>query len=196
MATRSQGLYKGELRATEKHLAKGALMYFVRLQMAHLTEGMKVLQQLETVPSFKRVFSSCRSSAQEAYKRLIPFTQPGPEKTWFDNNVATTRSNLTFHYHESGKWINWALADRASRAVAERSSITYGDHGHLWRFHIADNILDSIMCRKIWKIPKSSDVQKEADIVISKIYNIYRNFINFALVFMLEYLKQTIVALK
>ncbi len=189
LANRSQGIYRGGLRPTEKHLAQGGLMYFVRLQMAHLHEGMKTLELLRTIPHFTTILSSCPSTAQVAYQRLLPFTRPGPERAWFEKNVATARHNLTFHYHESGKWIDWALADRASRKEAEKSSITRGDPGHLWRFHVADDVLDSIMCRKIWQIPRTADVRKEADAIVDRVYAVFRDYVDFAAMFIAQYLK-------
>jgi hypothetical protein len=189
LANRSQGIYRGELRPTEKHLAQGGLMYFVRLQMGHLNEAMKILEQLRTIPRFKQILSSCPSKAQAAYKRLLPFIKPGPKKVWFEKNVATARHNLTFHYHESGKWIDWALADRANRKEAEQSSITFGDTGHLWRFHIADAVVDSIMCRKIWQIPKTDNLKNEADAMVDKIYAVFCDYVDFAAMFISQYLK-------
>jgi hypothetical protein len=189
LANQCQGRYKGELRPTEKHLAQGAGMYFVRLQMAHLTEAMKILEQLKSASSFKTTISSCHSTARDAYKRLQAFLKPGPEKTWFNENIAVARNNLAFHYHESGKWIDWALTDRASRPDGDRSSITRADAGHLWRFHIADDILDSIMCRKIWKIARSADVRQEADLIADKAYSIFCDYIDFSAEYIWRYFK-------
>jgi hypothetical protein len=189
LTNRSQGIYIGELRPTEKHLAQGGLMYFVRLQMGHLSEGMKILDQLATIPRFKHILSSCPSNAQASYSRLLPFTKPGPKRVWFEKNVATARHNLTFHYHESGKWIDWALTDRAGRKEAEQSSITFGDTGHLWRFHIADDVVESIMCRKIWQIPRSANLRKAADAMTDKIYAVFCDYLDFAAAFISQYLK-------
>jgi hypothetical protein len=129
-----------------------------KLQMSHLFEGMKILAGLRESHSFKRNLYSCPDTAQAAYNRLVSFTEDGPEKTWFEKHVTRARHGLTFHYEESEKLVVWALNDRASRPAAELSPITVCDHGHLWRFHIADDVVDSILCRKIWHIPREADL--------------------------------------
>lgn len=189
LANRAARAYKGDLNPTEKHLAKGANMYFIRLQMSHLSEGMKILSGLDESPGFQRILSSCSEAAQAAYRRLALFAYDGPQKTWFVKHVARARHGLTFHYEESEKMIDWALKDRASRPEAELSSITVGDHGHLWRFHVADDVVDSILCRKIWQIPRNTDLRKEADEMADKIYSIYCDFVDFAGPFVLAYLR-------
>jgi hypothetical protein len=97
LANKSARAYRGDLSPTEKHLAKGANMYFMRLQMSHLSEGMKILSGLRESHSFKRNLSSCSDTAQAAYNRLVPFTEDGPDKTWFEKHVVRARHGLTFH---------------------------------------------------------------------------------------------------
>ncbi len=100
LANRFQGTYKAELPPTEKHMAQGGSMYFIRLQMAHLHEGMKLLEEIKAVPRFRSILARCSPAAQRAYRRLLPFQKKGPKSEWFDRNVAIARHNLTFHYQK------------------------------------------------------------------------------------------------
>jgi hypothetical protein len=188
-ANRGQRAYREELPSTEKHLSKPGSAYFIRLQMAHLAEGMKALSDIEKSSTFQDALSRTPRAVREAHARLVPFLSEGLENDWFEKNVVRARHNLTFHYENNQKLITWALADRASRPEAELSSVTVGDHGHLWRFHIADEVVDSILTRKIWHIPKAADLRKEADAMVDRIYLIYCDFLEFVGPFILEFLR-------
>lgn len=98
------------------------------------------------------------------------------------------RHNLTFHYDKNGKLIKKAIADRASRTQARYSFVTRGNTAHLWRFNVADDIVDSIVVRQLWGIPRQSDLRLEADIIADYQHNITLSFIDFAGEFIWKYL--------
>ncbi len=174
------GWYDGRLSVTEKHLRTGARLYFLRLQLGHLTEAMKVVAEITADPFLMSVVRTCHPFAQEALERLRFFADGGAQHGWSQANVASVRHNLTFHYHESGKWVDWALSDRASRKEARWSSITRGDQAKRWRFNVADDIIDSIICRKIWKIPRSADLREVADENVARVFEILKDLLDFS----------------
>lgn len=73
----------------------------------------------------------------------------------------------------------WALGDRASRQDSKTSSIVRGDSVFYWNFTLADEVMDSIVVRKCWGIPKGVDVQRAADEMAVYVHNIYLNFMDF-----------------
>jgi hypothetical protein len=78
----------------------------------------------------------------------------GHKYSWFQNCVGRIRNNLTFHYEQSGDLIERAIADRAARAEARYSTITCGSTAYLWHFQVADEIVDSIAARQVWRVPR------------------------------------------
>ena len=95
--------------------------------------------------------------------------------------------NLEFHYDESGKLIAKALKDRVAKHCTSPSSVTRGSTAHLWHFELADEILDRIVVREIWKIPEPADLRTEADKTAMWIYDILLAFIDFCGEFIWKY---------
>ena len=55
------------------------------------------------------------------------------------------------------------IATRAGRTDSRVSKITRGDHISLWRFNLADDVHDTMVCRLLWRIPLEADLRQEAD---------------------------------
>ena len=136
-------------------------MYFLRLQCGHLNEAIKLIQPIRDDSYLYERVKRCSQTAQDSFGKLLDCAKGGPDHKRFLQYVGRIRQNTAFHY--DGTVIRDALADRASRPEAMHSKITLGDHIGLWRFELADQIVDSIVCRQIWKIPKDADLRQEAD---------------------------------
>jgi len=88
------------------------------------------------------------------------------------------RHNLVFHYDESSKLIMKAISDRAERTEARHSSITRGSTAYLWHFKPADDIVDSIVVRQIWGIPRDKDLRAEIDIITDEVHQLFLCFVD------------------
>jgi hypothetical protein len=146
-----------------KHFEKGAAMYFVRLQCGHLHEALDVTQEIKDDQNLYNRIERCSNTAKDSFKKLMDCLKGGPDKWKFEQYITRIRNNLAFHYcHKKGeKLIDRALSDRAGRIEAKTSKITLGDHLSLWRFEHADDIIDSIVCRQIFGVPRSADLRSE-----------------------------------
>jgi len=170
-----------------KHRQSGACMYFVRIQLAHLYEALDVVRAIREDSTLLSLVAQCDSQTQASFQELQDFLRGGLRHGEFKRLVGQIRHNLAFHYNDSGKLIEKAIEDRAARSEAQVSSITRGDTAHLWHFKVADDVLDSIIVRQIWEIPRTSDLRTEADKVAGDVHRIFLQFLDFAGEFIWKY---------
>ncbi len=187
LANQSLSEWKKELPSGMKARQIGAGMYFVRTQLAHLHEGLKVIESIKNDPQLMALVGRCDGQTQQSFKELEQFFPRAPKRIEFEQLVGRVRHNLTFHYDESGKLIGQAIADRAARPDARTSSITRGDTAHLWHFKVADGIVDTVVVRQIWAIPRDKDVQAEADRIAGRVHEIFLWFVDFSGEFIWKY---------
>jgi hypothetical protein len=153
--------FRDEVPPIRRHIQRGALIYFIRLQCGHLNEAMKLIKEIQEDKHLLEKVKRCRSSAQDSFLKLCNCLKGGPDYKKFEQYVGRIRHNTVFHYDKTV--VQKALSDRANRAEARQTRITFGDHISLCRFDLADEIVDSVICRQIWKIPKNVDLRKYAD---------------------------------
>lgn len=180
LANQSLSEWKNELSGEREFRQIGAEMFFVRTQLAHLHEGMKVIEEIKKDASLMALVARCDTKTQQSFKELEQFLLKAPKRSEFDRLVGRVRHNLTFHYNEDGKLIEQAVSDRAARPDARMSSITRGDTAYRWHFKVADDVVDSIVVRQIWKIPRELDVRVEADRIADQVHQIFLWFVDFS----------------
>jgi hypothetical protein len=191
MSIANQGLteWKEEQSGLRKSRQVGAGMYFIRTQLALLHEGLKVIGEFRSNALLMQQLSTCDVQTQKSFANLLPFLPGESNRVEFEQLVGRVRHNLTFHYDHSGRLIKRAIDDRAARPEARHSSITRGSAAHLWHFKVADDIVDSIVVRQIWDIPRSADLRLEADKVAERVHQIFLWFVDFAGEFIWRYCK-------
>lgn len=179
--------WRKEQPNNRKSRQSGAAMYFVRAQIAHLHEGLKVIEAIRQDSTLFALVKDCDNKTQESFRELEEFLPGGSKRAEFEKLAGRVRHNLTFHYDESGKLIEKAIADRARRPDGQISSVTRGDTAHLWHFKVADDVVDSIVVRQIWNIPRSVDLRVEADKVADYLFKIVLCFADFSGEFIWKY---------
>ncbi|MBI5521607.1 MAG: hypothetical protein HY910_03175 [Desulfarculus sp.] len=152
---------KNNPSSPSKQTQWGAELYFVRLQCGHLNEGLKLIQEIQGIDYLKDRIDRCSQYAQASYAKLINCTKGGNEWSEFNQYVERIRHKVTFHY--ANKEVSKSLSSLASKPTATIPNINAGDHITLGRFGLADDIVDNIVCRQIWKIPESANLQEEAN---------------------------------
>jgi hypothetical protein len=88
--------------------------------------------------------------------------------------------------------VDTAIAERASIADARTSTVCRGDEIQRWRFKAADQIIDSIFCRQIWKIPGEANPREEADRMVMVAHEVCVAYLEFSGEFIFRYLKRSI----
>ncbi len=181
------GEWEKEQSSVRKIRRDGAGMYFVRTQIAHLYEGLNVIEAIRKDEELMALVNRCDTQTIASFENLKRFIPGGEERTKFVEYAGRVRHNITFHYDGTGKLIKKALEDRATRDETRSSLITRGSTAHLWHFKAADDIAASIVIRQIWGVPRDSDYHKEINKAIDYIYKIFLSFADFSGEFVWRY---------
>ena len=198
LANQSLAEWKKELPGNMKSKQVGAKLYFLKLQLGHLFEGLKLIEEIKKDPILKALVDRGNTKSDiemtQLFQRLGEFLPKAAKATEFNKLVGDIRHNLTFHYNQSGTLIERAVLDRSKRSNAKTSSVTQADETHRWHFKVADDIVDSIITRQIWNIPREVDgrevdVRIESDKKLDRAFEIAMWFLDFSGAFILKYLK-------
>lgn len=162
------------------HRREAARRYFVRLELSHLHEAMKIVQQVQANATLVHLLKRCSGPTQTAFATVATHAYRGAKHRRFRQLVGNLRDNLTFHYDQCDSLVNTALTDRGSRPEGRQTSIIWGDRPHVTFFEAADQIADSIVVRQIWKIPRNADTRAEIDKIAEEVHDILIAFLEFA----------------
>ena len=120
----------------------------------------------------------CSVQTKDDYTRLEKCLRGGPDRSNFEKYIEKLRNRAIFHYDQS--LVEKVIAERARREEARILTYTMGDSLRLWRFEAADHLIDSIITRRIWGIPRNSDQTQEADRINDYITELGRSFVGFS----------------
>jgi len=160
IANSSLGRYQ-QLAGAMSHISRGGQMYFARVSCGHLNEGMEAIAEINKRPVLKGVVDGCSAQARSAFADLSDCLRGGSQHAKFERLVGWIRNRVAFHYDPND--LRWALDRRAGASTGSVSSMTAGEDIHSTRFDFGDDLLDTIVCRKLWKIPSDADTRPEAD---------------------------------
>jgi hypothetical protein len=177
--------FKQEQPRLQRHAQLGACCYFFRWLCGHLNEAMKLVQEVRDTPSLSCLIERCTQPSREAFHRLVECRQGGSQYQQFQQYIGRIRHNVAFHYQPTP--VARPLADRSSRQEARRATITRGTDLSLWRFDLADDILDSIVCGQFWHIPQTAELRTEADRISDFSSRFCQDFFNFCGEFIFRY---------
>lgn len=186
--------YRDDLTQKNKYINDGACMYFIRLQIGHLHEGLKIIREINSNKRLRSFIDTCSSDAKIAFKNLCKYIPGGKERHKFEGYFGKIRHNLTFHYQESGDLIKRALQERIYKKKQKSAPVTFGEVQET-RYQLADQIIDSIVCRNIFGIPYTVDLQKdrkELDKILLFGSGIARNLIGFGGEFIHNYIERNL----
>jgi len=167
--------------------ARAAGMYFLRVELGHLHEALKIIKSVKNSPPLLKRIGRLDNRSQASYAVLEKYVSGGKEQERLKNLIGVLRNNVGFHYNESGKLIEWAIKDRSSRKTGRNSSIVRSDEGHGWRFRVADDVVDSIVVRKIWKIPREKNMDEEIGKIGQEVNQVLAAFLDFCGEFIWDY---------
>jgi hypothetical protein len=159
---------------------KGAKLYSLRLQMAHLYEGFDLVRAIKADETLMGLLERCDLRTQESFRSLESYLPGGTQRQRFEQILGRIRNNLTFHYDESGKLIGRAIAELSLRPDPI-GSVTRASTAHNWYFEAADRVLNSIVCFQGWSIPKDApNLSERADAIAMECHEIFLRFVDFA----------------
>lgn len=177
-------------KKNESSEKQGQSMYFSKLELGHLFEGLKVIEKINGDSSLVQTLEECDDQTKESFNFLKNFLPGGSKRKDLMQWVGKVRHNLTFHYSGCNKLINNALEKRKKGTGSSTSSVTRGSIKDLWHFKLADDLLDSIVCREIWKIPDNKNIGEEAEKILKEIHAIVLKFADFSGEFIWNYFEK------
>jgi hypothetical protein len=180
LANEASSRWKEEQPIARKYRQRGALMYFARLQMSHLHEAMDIIDTIQADAELKRLVSFCDEATKKSFNALLAYSRDGAKHRRFQQMVGRIRTNVTFHYDETGKLIDSIVSERSTRPEALMSLITRGSSAYLWYFQVADEVVDGIIVREIYKVSRDKDVRTEVDAIMAEMHSIFLAFVDFA----------------
>jgi hypothetical protein len=144
-------------------------MYFIRLQIAHLVEGLKILEEASNKPRFVALLD--RHQARERYEELLQFKSSSPWRRYTEG-----ARDKTFHY--SGDEVEQAIELRVD-GVAALSGFTLSVDPDLYRFDVADDIYDTLLCRVMWQREAGPNLMEQVDTILAEIRSTALKFLDF-----------------
>jgi hypothetical protein len=189
MAHANQALadWKAEARRERSAKKHSAGMYFVRTQMAHLYEGMKIIEEIANSAELMTLVDRCDEQTKQSFADLKSCLRGGAKHQHFNRLIGQVRHNVTFHYHQSGELIDRAAAALASQPERRTSSVTRGSDAYRWHFKLADDIIDNIVVHQIWQVEPGASVSEEADGIADELHRIFLSYMDFAGEFIWRY---------
>ncbi len=168
------------LNIDEKYRKKGAGMYFVRLQLAHLYEGITIIEAIKNDIHLSKIISTLDSQTIESFSNLISYTKEGSNRDKFEKSIGMVRSNLIFHYDESSKLVARSLKKLIENSSGKAYKITRGNHAFRWYFNFADDVVNHLVVRELWKIPDDENSDLAVDELVSWTHGIFLSFMDFS----------------
>ena len=174
---------------TDSKTARAAAMYFVRMQLSHLFEGLKVLDDISDSPKLAALINSCDAQTQVSFDDLKPYRSGGSDRARFEQIVGRIRHGLSFHYDQNGKSLAKSLNRKCEVDSTATSSVTRGNHAYKWRFSVADDLIEDIVVVDLWEAGDVLADKESADLVSDEINAIFLAFVDFAGEFIWRYCK-------
>ncbi|HKM79542.1 MAG TPA: hypothetical protein VJY15_01075 [Candidatus Acidoferrum sp.] len=188
IANSAMGYFKNIESNAVSHIRQGAPLYFVRMSCGHLREGFKVVGEIRNHAALGDLVTKCDARVQSAFMELSECLPMGQHHKEFTQYIKPIRDTIAFHYDLSQ--VSSALEQRAKRSAGGLCSMTIGEDIHSCRFEFADAILDTIVCRNLWKIPLDADGRTEADRISEWCFQKSVQFLEFGGEFVRRFLKE------
>lgn len=190
LTTANQALGKCREETGERtdYIRRGAQLYFVRVQMSHLHEALKVIREIQKYPALSSLVDECPGGAAESFAWLLNFAEGGIHEKEFRNYVELVRHKVTFHYDP--RKVASALADRARRRGDTAHYMTIADDIRRVRFQVADDVVNTLVCHHIWGIKPTGETQIEADRIAEFGFQIFKRLLDFAGTFITRYIER------
>ncbi len=162
---------------------RGALLYFGRVQSAHLFEALEIIRELERDPRLKARVGQCSKAVNQCFDTVVQFL--GTDDYGL---LATLRNNVAFHY--GSKLPIRRLKRLVDTQPDHRFGYSMGSDTLDWYFELGDLIIDEVVIRDVFKIDEKEDIATAAIKVLDRLHVIGDAFTRFAAYFVRECCKK------
>jgi hypothetical protein len=167
----------------KKPRARGAILYFGRVQSAHLFEALDIIKEIKCDPDLKARVARSDPRVIGFFDIVAAFLGSKDYAL-----MAKMRNVVAFHYDPK-------LAIRRLKRLVEkypdhRFGYSMGNETLDWYYDLGDLIADSILIRDIFEIKEDQDIASGALEVLKRLHVIGEAFTNFAGYFIRECCKK------
>lgn len=187
LANQTLADWKKDQPARRKTRAVGARIYFLRMEFAHLYEGLKVIYQIRRDPILMAFVTDCDQRTQRSFDELLTYQKDGVNHAVLKDLAGKVRHNIAFHYEQAGTLIERAIAELTKRGRS--ASVTRADTAPDWHFELADVVVDEVVCRGLWGIAPGPGASARVDEVAMTIHELFLTFMDFSGEFIWRYCK-------
>jgi len=180
------GIYDADPAASRQYVRRGAGLYLIRVQIAHLYELFEIVAAIADSSGLSAFVARCPMPIADAFQTLLKYVPGGPKRDEFEKKCGVIRNTTAFHYDP--KLTLRALQDRAQRRADLPHKITTSNDISRIRFEVADDIIDTLTCRQILKIPIDANASAEADSFMGSTFELFKTVIDFAVPFIQRYI--------
>jgi hypothetical protein len=185
LASQALGVWNEEERPARERQKGAARRYFVRLQVAHLYEALKIVDDIKK--GYKVAVDKCDKQTRESFSRVAAYLDT-PE---YEAIAGAVRNNVVFHYGSSGKLIARALKDITTKHPDKKVWVEIGRELRHYNYEPATWVVDHIMLRQIFKVAANVvDVSEAADQVLMRVFEMQDAFSDFAVHFIDHYTRR------
>lgn len=181
LASQALGVWNDEERPARERLKGAARRYFVRLQIAHLYEALKIIDDIKEKHADD--VAKCDAQTRASFDRVSAFLLT-PE---YESIAGMLRNNIVFHYGSSGKMIARALRAIAERHPDKKVWVETGRDLHHYNYEPATWVVDHVILRQIFKVPLGTNESDAAGQIIGRLFDIQTAFSDFAVYFVDHY---------
>jgi hypothetical protein len=186
LANHAMGAWKSEASPKLKNREIGAARYFLRLQIAHLREALKIVnEEIEKNDNLKAAVAACDAPTKRSYQTAVDFSRGGDNKL-----VERIRSNISFHYDP--KVVKRSLQRLEARQNKKRKEgeyvngnalLTLGHNAMDWYFTVTDAVEIDIVVHDIFDLNEDEQpevLQEKVDAIMVRLYEAAAVFADFA----------------
>lgn len=152
---------------------RGAVLYFGRIQSAHLFEALEIIAEIKKDPDLLKWVERCDPQTIKAFETVAAFIGTDDYKL-----MAKMRNVAAFHYDP--KLTLRRLKNLAEKYPEHVSGISMGSETLDWYFELGDVIVDGIVVRDVFEIGEQDDVRTGALKVLDRLHIIGEGLTNFA----------------
>jgi hypothetical protein len=157
----------------KKPRSRGAILYFGRVQSAHLYEALDIIQEMKSDAALVEWVERCDRRVKSYFETIAGFIGSDDHKM-----MAKMRNVVAFHYDP--KLAMRRLKSLVAKYPDHRFAYSMGTETLDWYFELGDMIADDILIREVFEIDESQDIAEAAMEVLKRLHVIADAFTKFA----------------
>jgi hypothetical protein len=152
---------------------RGGVLYFGRIQSAHLFEALSIIEAIKNDPDLMRAVDRADNPTKASFSVVAGFLDSADFKM-----MAKMRNVIAFHYND--KLVVRRLAKLVERSPDHAMLYSLGSDTLDWYFELGDLVADEIVVREVFAIPETADLRTAAIEILNRLHKIGTAFTDFA----------------